>query len=82
MTSTKHRPGPWVADEHDVYARDWRVVRCDYTDEGAANAALIAAAPDLLACCEWALRMMNGGRPEEDLVDLRAAITKARGGTA
>ena len=58
------------------------------TSEGLANARLIAAAPDLLAACQAALRLYgsdaegaNGcASPEELAIDLRAAIAKAGGG--
>lgn len=48
-----------------------------------ANAALIAAAPDLLAALEELLAARNGGngRPSTSLLGIaRAAIKKARGG--
>lgn len=60
-------------------------------DEADANAALIAAAPDLLAACEWALDLLNQYAPEigpqshipgtqATKDQLRAAIRKAEGG--
>ena len=55
-----------------------------YADERQANARLIAAAPDLLAACEAALRVCNlSGTGERDrraaIAKLEAAVAKARG---
>jgi hypothetical protein len=52
------------------------------TGKYAANAALIAAAPDLLAACGEALRVLEDEtRPQTTAREmLRAAIAKARGG--
>ena len=70
-----HTPGPWIykgtAGQHDyaVYAeatgRDVALVR----DFDEANARLIAAAPDLLAACSYALTglLANGDRDEETI---------------
>lgn len=92
MKKGEHTPGPWACSPNDdtatfpleVWCRDdprILVCRVQQHDPGAAqaNAHLIAAAPDLLAACEWSLSMMAGGRPEEDIAHLRAAIKKARG---
>lgn len=89
MTKHKHTPGPWDV-EHDteiIAAEGQRIAEADtrsinfVNGEATANAHLIAAAPDLLRACEWALSMMDGGRLEEDIMHLRAAIAKARGGS-
>ena len=94
MKKNEHTPGPWhpSGTRSDapsyVMAGDGEgsaVAICPHLDgedrycEHVANASLIAAAPDLLAACEWSLSMMAGGRPEEDIAHLRAAIKKARG---
>lgn len=52
-------------------------------EEQAANARLIAAAPELLEALEWALRAMEARNPlwaeGERFVAARAAIAKAKG---
>lgn len=58
-TSKTHTPGPWSVDESgcDVLTPDgWRIARMDLTDQGEADARLVAAAPDLLAACRAALQ--------------------------
>lgn len=92
-----HTPGPWhirkgpdryiVADPEKVDGGiSWVTVARAYPDakEQDANARLIAAAPELLAACEAALRYLDYTDPmgvesqeEQDLLD--AAIRKARG---
>ena len=81
---TTHTPGPWtavawakvqdargncVAKTHDAR---WTSISLD---EGAANARLIAAAPELLAALKTVLRDGCGGWDEM----VRAAIAKAEG---
>jgi hypothetical protein len=87
----KHTPGPWHV-EPDEY--QWLVISdCNYRyvalvgdkdrfADDAANARLIAAAPDLLAACERALGWFEGdyGVNHPETVELRAAIAKATGG--
>ena len=88
MTTRKHTPGQWVADGLEVRAEDdgWVLAEIiDTNDEGAANARLIAAAPEMLAACEAMLRSfersVNGMYPDERAACLlaRAAIAKATG---
>ena len=95
----KHTQGPWRTGEHfrtmDIKAgHNALVARVEIEsagDKGFANAALIAAAPDLLAACEWALDLLNQYAPEigpqshipgtqATKDQLRAAIRKAEGG--
>lgn len=63
----------YAAHQEEVYV---------YTDEDRANAALIAAAPDLLHACEWAHHLLVDGYSTEfetDVInDLVAAIAKAK----
>lgn len=90
-TDTKHTPGPWKAEGWESL-----VVNCaeGYTltlaagREGAgleelkANAALIAAAPDLLAALEDIVKLADNTDfylPLNWLEDARAAIAKAEG---
>ena len=52
----------------------------DASNEDKANAALISAAPDLLAACKAALRAMRTGNSEVTAIErLVAAIEKAGG---
>lgn len=102
MDDTKHTPGPWVIDErYDgcVYSSDDTgsiVARCGgrgfefvarEADEIKANAALVAAAPDMLAALKTVIldernaeiiaRHCVGG--ESIVREMRAAIAKAEG---
>ena len=91
---TKHTPGPWTATK-DMDTRGnpcWRIdssavsviaaltyASKEERDSGFADAALMAAAPDLLAALE---RMcgMNCNRPDQKAYAMAAAaITKAKG---
>lgn len=95
-----HTPGPWEVRSGDVIRRPhWirggghtiaEVFWDEYFDEGdpAANAALIAAAPDLLDACKlvqpvlerYALEGPAGNSVAEQFRDaLRSAIAKAEG---
>jgi hypothetical protein len=95
----KHTPGPWKAiqPKHDPQA--WDVVaenggilaKLVWGDVSAANATLMAAAPELLAALE---KMLEGGvdyagndyleitLPDSYVAFARAAINKARGRTS
>lgn len=98
VIASKHTPGPWI--RYGGGKRRWAIGRagggfclCQMTrhNEAAANARLIAAAPDLLAACEAAepfvrrfiaLQRASGidtTKPQKALSDLRAAITLAKG---
>lgn len=94
MTTTKHTPGPWMADHHPINGNIWvtsqsvDVAACSGDDAtGKANAALIAAAPDLLAAAHLAAdifrraKWLPGGTDPEAvaLSALLAAIAKAEG---
>ena len=88
----QHTPGPWQAR---AGLSRWNVTTCEKprtfnicainTDriEQAANARLIAAAPELLAACEEAIRYVDSKGSEHvnrvPFVSMRAAIAKARG---
>ena len=91
---SEHTPGPW---EFKPAREDYRRVLSPDINAGGnwhvaivqssnADARLIAAAPDLLAACEYALDAMSGpDGPEPTMAEkmamdrLRAAIEKARG---
>ena len=81
-----HTPGPWVVDGSRVRGSGGRDWVCETSpggrfsksvrEENDADARLIAAAPDLLAACETAERLLLDGVGREKV---RAAIAKARG---
>jgi hypothetical protein len=94
-----HTPGPWMTSEHD--ANGQRIVRGEHIEvatcwhhsvgsiekEMEANAALIAAAPDMLAALEQALADSDMPAVHGNAADYlfpwriaaRAAIAQARG---
>ena len=89
--TTKHTPGPWITDSKErtdtaryimAAARPFphTIARIDLTNraEDEANAALIAAAPELLEALE-ALISPVGVVMLHDLDRARAAIAKVRG---
>ena len=83
--SAKHTPGPWTQHEGEVRAKNYGLISRSYygkpDGEGAANARLIAAAPDLLAFAqEWLER--QGTDENYMTVKARAVIAKAEGGAA
>ena len=95
--SSKHSKGPWHrSGANTIHSKADRVIVCyvGTADEEVrefngerfeADAALIAAAPDLLEACEQALLWLGDGNPASnypgDVVRgrMRAAIKKARG---
>ena len=91
--TAKHTPGPWVItkDHAKAYAfirpidgEHSPIATIEWTDSGSieANAALVAAAPDLLAAlelCERALEVRDAEAEEFAAKNARAAIAKARG---
>lgn len=94
---TKHTPGPWtyepgegcLAPPEGSPRNQVGRFHCGRNDDGndgrptKADAALISAAPDLLAACENAVRdivALTDAAPEFDPRYLREAIAKARGG--
>lgn len=89
---TDHTPGPWTiippngpqGPFHGILSSEGWIVATQVV--GAANARLIAAAPDLLAACERTearlLLMAQFGESEDDAEwreSVSAAIAKARG---
>lgn len=88
---SKHTPGEWRIDLHSAHDKmipiagrgPGQIAFVDQddidTDEAAANAALIAAAPDLLAALEDIVRHGHA-RGYLILERARAAIRKAKGG--
>lgn len=100
MSGPKHTPGPWeVRRGSDGYIRQvvgpkgrivsrWNGLAAPTSNEGEANALLIAAAPDLLACLEQMVERHEAlGRPDDGwdglyIDEAKAAIAKAKGETA
>lgn len=89
--TTKHTPGPWCyhkgSDPHNqgqIYSEaTGATVAISYSDEGGANAALIAAAPEMLAALEAFVRdratcPTTNGKDLAAWDDMRAAIAKAK----
>jgi hypothetical protein len=87
-----HTPGPWyVADTTDgpsgevhIFAEQGRFVAAlldwGHKPEVAANAALIACAPDLLKVAKNSLRLLEAVSPDLPTVpELRALIARAEG---
>jgi len=87
MQLPKHTPGPWevlpvfdepfaiVARGNSVATLQWEL--CE--DREKANAALIAAAPELLAACQEFVRKVDEGtaRSTRSYEQMKAAIAKA-----
>lgn len=80
---SKHTPGPWHfangvqirSDKHQI-AKVWMM----RGGEGAANARLIAAAPDMLEVLEAVETLVTRDRHDDINIDsLRAVIAKVRG---
>jgi hypothetical protein len=90
---SQHTPGPWATGEADgrlrVTGPDREAnvvcdiapragdVDADYTEEDAANAELIAAAPELLAACKAGLHSLRALGAGDIFEQMRAAIAKA-----
>lgn len=96
MTTTHHTPGPWTTEAnpfdnrtshaHIVWGANFHGValvgfRDTDPDADAANARLIAAAPDLLDSLELALPMIDRyASGSATVIDtIRTAIAKAKG---
>lgn len=96
-TNTQHTPGPWqYSPGHDphnqaqIYEKNGKTLAVTYSDEGSANARLIASAPALLealrecitepgAAC-WKKREYAEKRIRYIDQMARAAISQAEGG--
>lgn len=91
-TKSKHTPGPWTIGDFlqtgnmDIRSPDKEVCLLRYrksktNDEVYANAALIAAAPDLLSALEEFIACgPNAGHNSELIGMVKQAIAKAKGG--
>ena len=85
---SKHTPGPWAAipDSREDSEGDWYVIAPDEdvitTGLSEPDAALIAAAPDMLAALKYAepfFTVATSLIPERLVTMARAAIAKAEG---
>lgn len=89
MTDTQHTPGPWQADSDAYVVNEYNQVIADVFindddnwRERAANARLIAAAPELLAALQAVADYLpvSGILLRNDIdAAMRAAIAKATG---
>ena len=92
MTNATHTKGPWTTYikggvDGWITAADGNLIACAVRYESMqANAALIAAAPDMLAASEAFMSELDSGDNfmawEKAKAELRAAIAKAKGLTA
>jgi hypothetical protein len=87
LMTEQHTPGPWAYNEYTRTIRGphnhWLATMdsWDGAIDHAANARLIAAAPDLLAALQAVADYWAGGDVPEVLdTQMRAAIAKATGG--
>lgn len=94
MSQAKHTPGPWQATVGGwaVFGPDYRVANVvaattDAELRHAANAVLIAAAPELLAACQQAERMLRVAldegldfppREKAELIEKNAGLKQIR----
>jgi hypothetical protein len=94
QTKPKHTPGPWnvglwsfqnIRDPQAIFANGCRIPICQSImggdlEEADANAALIAAAPQLLATLEKVSAYWAGGDVPADLhAEMLAVIRQAKG---
>lgn len=83
----KHTPGPWTAKWNGVYGAQVFAGSQGIANIGGgkgvqmANAALIAAAPELLEACKLAVEYYEANKINGNgLKELRSAITRAERG--
>lgn len=87
MSELKATPGPWEPRHDELVAKDGNTVAiflcCGGQEVNAANAHLIAAAPELYEALEMMLKMVEfGGFGKDAAMDTaRSALAKARGET-
>lgn len=83
MSEHKHTPGPWIADvrnENCAYIEGPPTSYDECYFKNAADARLIAAAPDLLAALQAIVSPLGGFHCHTTVQDqARAAITRATG---
>lgn len=98
-TEIKHTPGPWAhyddsrdrkTNRHEIAAMGKTVCHIYHSvpEQDAANARLIAAAPDLLAVAQFFLRGIEGGHikcaqyidfdPDAETLDIKSPADRLR----
>ena len=82
--STKHTPGPWVTDGSTIRTAaepGWLIATIENAIARESNAALINAAPDLLAALDVVAAMAahDWGKDHPAIIQARTAIAKAKG---
>ena len=83
MTQAQHTQGPWEVMAHENgsftvfeggHAKnwaDWSIAELNFTVQDAANAQLIAAAPDLLEACK-AIAALADGQGRKNMLEVAA----------
>ena len=85
---SKHTKGPWIADGAQVFTNETNVAQANGyridRETVAANARLIAAAPELLEALTDCVEHMHWTQPQGEaaLKKAKAVIAKATGGDA
>lgn len=74
-----HTPGPWEWDQFAALSNGDVVIAQAESLPRDSNARLIAAAPDLLAACQYALPIMRDLGLTARVEQIEAAIAKATG---
>jgi len=81
----KHTPGTWITKDGQVYPEETgkTIAVIPYYDEEnsrqKADAALLAAAPDMLQACETAVAQIYNNDPQAAIATLQNAAKKAKG---
>lgn len=84
--TTQHTPAPWGINTHGFLEMNGKTTECSAADvsdfaasfeEATANLRLVAAAPDLLAALEKAMRVYGVDMQPAHRDEFRAAIAKA-----
>lgn len=78
MNKSKHTPSPWIIENNDILGASGGIAHvasifCDH----AANARLIAAAPDLLEACKMMVDDYDSNEDSESITYAKLAISKA-----
>lgn len=87
MTERKWTPGPWHYERADIHHICHQGTVCDVTtvcnlengEHAAANAHLIAAAPDLYEAAQLGAELAAYYDDDDDYLTIEAALFKARG---
>ena len=95
--TASHTPGPWQAVQlkpNEIAGAEWAIeanrkgIGADLVglcyrqrENGSANASLIAAAPELLAACEAAVKYLEAHRPQGKIREIFTALNEHENGT-